>query len=84
MMGDAFDATSAPRMTMKVAGTAKLQDVVIVKDGKFVYETHPEGSTADFTYQDQNPEKKESWYYVRVIQADRQMAWSSPMWVKYR
>jgi hypothetical protein len=84
MMGDVFDATSAPRMTVKVAGTSRLDKVEIIKDGKFVYETRPEGSTAEFSYVDQNPEKRESWYYVRVIQADRQMAWSSPMWIRYR
>jgi len=84
MMGDAFDATTAPRMTVKVAGTSRIDKVEIIKDGKFVYETRPEGSTAEFTYVDQNPEKRESWYYVRVIQADRQMAWSSPMWIRYR
>jgi hypothetical protein len=32
---------------------------------------------------DTNPGKGESWYYVRVIQQDRQLAWSSPIWVKY-
>jgi hypothetical protein len=84
MMGDVFDATSAPRMTVKVAGTSKIATVEIIKDGKFVYTTRPEGSTAEFTFIDRNPEKRESWYYVRVIQDDRQMAWSSPMWITYR
>jgi hypothetical protein len=84
MMGDVFEAAAAPRMTVKVAGTSRLDKVEIIKDGKFVYETRPEGSTAEFTYVDQNPEKRESWYYVRVMQADRQMAWSSPMWIRYK
>ena len=70
-------------MTVKVIGTSRLETVEIIKDGKFVYVTHPQGNSADFSYVDQNPEKRESWYYVRVMQADRQMAWSSPMWVKY-
>jgi hypothetical protein len=42
-----------------------------LKDGKFVFNTQPGGSTADFTYVDAKPEKGESWYYVRVTQADR-------------
>ena len=28
------------------------------------------------------PSPGESYYYVRLIQADDQMAWSSPIWVK--
>jgi hypothetical protein len=83
MMGDAFAASTPPRMTVKVAGTSALDTVEIIKDGKFVYVSRPEGTTAEFTYVDQNPEKRESWYYVRVMQKDRQMAWSSPMWIRY-
>ena len=83
MMGDIFAASAPPRMSVKVIGTSRLETVEVIKDGKFVYVAHPEGNAAEFTYMDQNPEKRESWYYVRVMQADRQMAWSSPMWIKY-
>jgi len=83
MMGDIFEASAPPRMTVKVVGTSLLDTVEIIKDGKFVYVAHPEGTAAEFSYVDRNPEKRESWYYVRVMQKDRQMAWSSPMWVRY-
>jgi hypothetical protein len=84
MMGDAFAASAPPRMTVKVVGTGRILTVEVIKDGNFAYVARPEGSSAEFTWVDRNPEKRESWYYVRVIQADRQMAWSSPMWVTYR
>ena len=32
---------------------------------------------------DNDPGKGESYYYVRVMQLDRNLAWSSPIWVKY-
>jgi hypothetical protein len=32
---------------------------------------------------DANPGTGESWYYVRVAQTDRNLAWSSSIWVKY-
>ena len=35
-----------------------------------------------FTFVDNQPGTGESYYYVRVIQVDEQMAWSSPIWVK--
>jgi hypothetical protein len=35
-------------------------------------------------WQDNDIEKdKTSWYYVRVEQEDEQLAWSSPMWIRY-
>jgi hypothetical protein len=80
MMGDIFDASAAPKFQVKVMGTAPIDRVEIIKDGKFVFET----SGSEFTYVDANPEKKESWYYVRVMQRDRNMAWSSPIWIRYR
>jgi hypothetical protein len=83
MMGDAFEAAKPPRFQVKVVGTGPIAKVEIVKDGKFVFDTQPGGSTADFSYADANPGKGESWYYVRVTQADRNLAWSSPIWVKY-
>ena len=30
---------------------------------------------------DDSPLVGSTWYYVRVIQSDNQMAWSSPIWV---
>ena len=48
-----------------------------------MFQTQPSESVADFTYVDAKAGKGESWYYVRVTQADRNLAWSSPIWVKY-
>jgi len=39
--------------------------------------------TVEFTYVDNNPGGGESYYYVRAIQIDRNLVWSSPIWVKY-
>ncbi len=83
MMGDSFSATAAPRLNVKVYGTSTLQRVAIIKDGKFVFTTAPQSRNAEFVYVDNSPSPGESWYYVRVIQMDRNLAWSSPIWVKY-
>jgi hypothetical protein len=84
VMGDSFEASAAPVLHVKVMGTAPIETVEIIKDGKFVYRTDPHGSTAEFDYIDNAPASGQSWYYVRVMQVDRNMAWSSPMWVKYQ
>lgn len=83
MMGEAFSSTSAPKLAVKVTGTDKIASIQIIKDARFVFETSPEGNTADFTFVDKNLGPGTSWYYVRVLQADRNMAWSSPIWVTY-
>jgi hypothetical protein len=85
MMGDALEVTASPVLHVKVLGTSAIQSVEIIKDGKFIYKTEPNAETAEFDYTDAagGAPLGQSWYYVRVIQADRNMAWSSPIWVTY-
>lgn len=83
MMGDAFQSAAAPRFSVNVHGTDRILSVEIIKDAKFVYRTEPGGATAQFTWVDTNPGQGTSWYYVRVMQMDRNLAWSSPIWVSY-
>jgi hypothetical protein len=59
-----------------------LDEVVIVRDGKFVYRAVPGTKDAEFSFTDQEPVAAESYYYVRAMQRDRNLAWSSPIWVK--
>jgi hypothetical protein len=37
--------------------------------------------STSFKITDDDPGDSDSWYYIRVTQANRQMAWSSPIWV---
>jgi hypothetical protein len=83
-MGDAFQTFTPPVMHVKVLGTSAIQTVEIVRKGKFVYQTSPNAPIAEFDFSDAAPEAGENWYYVPVIQQDRKMAWSSPMWVTYK
>ena len=84
MMGDSFNAASAPVLHVKVLGTSAIETVEIIKDGKFIYRTEPNAASAEFDFNDSASAAGQSWYYVRVMQADRQMAWSSPIWVTRR
>ncbi len=83
LMGDSFEASAAPVLHVKVLGTSVIQSAQIIKDGKFVYQAQPNAQTAEFEYSDTSAAPGQSWYYVRIIQNDRNMAWSSPIWVKY-
>ncbi len=84
MMGDSFSASAALVLHVKVLGTGEIKSIEIVKDGTFVYKTEPHTSTAEFDFTDRSTKPGTSWYYVRVIQEDRNLAWSSPIWVKYQ
>ena len=37
-----------------------------------------------FRVADRDDGSKANWYYVRVVQSNGQMAWSSPIWVDRR
>lgn len=84
MMGDAFETAAMPVMHLKVLGTSDIASIEIIKDGRFIYKTEPDTTTAELDYSDTTAVAGQSWYYVRVIQKDRNMAWSSPVWITYK
>jgi hypothetical protein len=82
MMGDIFTAKQAPKFTVKVEGTAKITELVLIRNEKFLYTLQPNKKSLDLALLDNEPlNGQEAWYYVRVQQDDKQMAWSSPIWV---
>jgi hypothetical protein len=85
IMGDEV-RTSNPSLDVIVHGTGPLDRVAVLRDGAVVHTEKPgkESEEARFHWDDAAPKKgdKDSYYYVRVVQKDGQMAWSSPIWVK--
>ena len=80
-MGDEFRLTRPEPIKVKVIGTADLAEVDVIKDGKIVYTVHPQKHDADFEFRDNGDVAGRHYYYVRVQQANRLMAWSSPFFV---
>ena len=54
------------------------------KDNKVVHTDSPNRAQVDFDWQDNDAHPGTSYYYVRLEQADGQLAWASPMWIRYR
>ncbi len=84
-MGSQIKAADAPR-TLKVhaVGTGNIRSVEVVRNNE-VYFTHQgHGAEATFEVRDTTPLGDGAYYYVRVIQQDTHMAWSSPIWVDPR
>jgi len=83
-MGDDFPASSPQKVRVKAIGTAPIDAIHLLRDGQYIYKVSPGTPTADFEYLDQAAGPGEHWYYVRVEQRNGELAWSSPIWVRYR
>lgn len=75
-----------------VCGTAPLKAIEIICNGDVCHTLQPEGSSMEFEYDDFRPLKEVAldspderppfaYYYLRVIQEDGHIGWSSPIWV---
>ncbi len=82
-MGEEFSTGQPPRIEVGVIGTGAIRQIDIIKDNSFVYTARPGVREVSFAYTDSAIEPGTHYYYVRVIQADTNMAWSSPIWVNY-
>ena len=84
LLGEEFISTSPVKCKGTIIGTAPLLQIDIIKDNKIIYTLKPEKSQIQFEFIDKKSNKRQSYYYVRVIQTDGNMAWSSPIWVTYK
>ena len=71
------------RVTIDVRCPADIDRVEVCRNNKFVYTNSPEGKTAQLTFTDMSPLPGKSYYYVRVIQKDEEISWSSPVFLGY-
>ncbi|MCC7491320.1 MAG: CehA/McbA family metallohydrolase [Fimbriimonadaceae bacterium] len=76
--------TTPREVRCEVVGTAPLQRIDLIRDGQVLTSASPEGEAATFRAFDDTPLTARRYYYLRVLQRDSQMAWSSPVWVTPR
>lgn len=81
LQGDILTAQSPLRLKVKVIGTRPVRQIDIIRNNKYIHTLHPIQNDVSFEFQDPDNAAGERYYYVRVIQIDDQMAWSSPIWV---
>jgi hypothetical protein len=85
LMGDSFDSAKRPTLDIVVHGTAPVAKVHVIRDNKYVYSAEPRSREVKLRYTDMDaPAGKTSYYYVRIEQADGNLAWGSPMWITYK
>jgi hypothetical protein len=82
LMGDTFETAGKPTITVAAQGTAPILKVHVIRDNKYVLSTEPNERDVKLSFTDDTAKPGEShFYYVRIEQADRNLAWGSPMWI---
>jgi hypothetical protein len=82
LMGDEFSTDGPVTLRVLAHGTGPIQRVDIIKDFHHVYSAEPGKPRVEFSWTDLDATNRgPSWYYVRVVQSDGELAWGSPMWV---
>lgn len=84
IMGEEIEVAGTPELAVSVEGTGPIAQIDVIKNSKIVYSAAPQARTAHFVFRDDAYRGEDSYYYVRVMQADKNMAWASPIWVKKR
>jgi hypothetical protein len=85
IMGDVFTTAKRPTLDIHVHGTAPIAKVHVIRDNKYVYSAEPKERKVSLRYTDMDAGEGDShYYYVRIEQADGNLAWASPMWITYQ
>jgi hypothetical protein len=84
MLGSKFATSDKPVMKIAVFGTAPVDRVTIVRNETNYRPFEPGTKKFSVTFTDTAPLVGENRYYLRVEQADGNMAWSTPLWITYK
>jgi hypothetical protein len=85
LMGDIFDTTEKPSLEISAVGTAPVAKLHVIRDNKYVFSTEPGTPQVKLRYADDAAQRGQThYYYVRIEQADGNLAWASPMWITYK
>ncbi|MDQ2899831.1 MAG: hypothetical protein M3Y07_08525 [Acidobacteriota bacterium] len=82
LQGDIIKASGDYQLMVKVIGTKPIRQIDVIRNNRFVHTREPMQREVNFTFTDNEKPSGARYYYVRVIQVDDQMAWSSPIWIQ--
>ncbi len=84
IMGDDVVTNQAPTFDINVVGTANISKIDVLRDSEVVQTLKPAGFGFKTTWTDPTPQAGTHYYYIRVLQADNEIAWGSPIWVELK
>ena len=86
LMGEEFTLAGKPTLEIQARGTAPIAKLAIVRNNQYVYQRFTQhGRRSNVRWTDFDPPAAAvNYYYVRIQQADTNLAWGSPMWIHPR
>lgn len=83
--GSVVKINKAPQLNIAVKGQRELAKVEILRDSEVIKTFIPDDGTIEFNneFMDENHQNREGvYYYTRATQKNKEIAWSSPVWVE--
>jgi hypothetical protein len=80
-MGSEGRVTDPPRIVVEAEGTAPIEKLRIVKNGRVIHAVGGGSRSARVVYTDTSGDTAGKFYYVDLVQEDGEKAVSSPVWV---
>ncbi|MDE0263165.1 MAG: hypothetical protein OXJ37_12245 [Bryobacterales bacterium] len=84
LQGDIVETEDGFELKIRIIGTTPLRQVDLIKNQQFLHTRQKLPQDSTFTFVDKGKQPGEDYYYVRVVQEDDNVAWSSPIWVTTR
>ncbi len=83
LMGEKIPAAGGKpvRVEVRASCPGEIARVEVCRNNQFIYAPEVTGKDCDITFVDNDPPAGPCYYYVRVIQKDEEIAWSSPVWL---
>lgn len=69
------------RIDIRAKCPGDIDRVEVCRSNTFIYSPQIEGKECEITFVDNQPPNEPCYYYVRVMQKDGEIAWSSPVWL---
>jgi len=69
------------RIKGEVHGTSRISRLELIRNGEVTWSLQPNRMDVTFSWEDQQPPDELAYYYLRVEQADGNLAWTSPIWL---
>jgi len=79
-MGSELNANKR-KLDIYCIGTYSIFQIEVIKNNRTIHRTESNSPECSFSIDD-IAERDEDFYYIRIIQQDTEMAWSSPIWVR--
>ena len=83
LMGEVGQSGDGPIIVVAdVQSPQPIKSIEICRNNEFIYSASPGEPEASIEFADQTPPDGPSYYYLRVIQDDGEVGWSSPVWLE--